>query len=103
MIIVDIEQRVSALEKLVLDQQVELMAMDILLRSLIVSSPESSALEKALASLSSSFSDQLREHGFSTGRAPKVPQAVEASVLAHVARWQKLFPANPSSSSGGHA
>lgn len=96
----DIKQRISELEKLVLDQQGELMAMDILLRSLIVASPRLTDLQTALAALSTSFSDQLREHGFSTGRAPKVPQEVEAAVLARVARWKTLFPANPSSASG---
>jgi len=90
---VTVEQRVAALEKTAMDQAHELMAMDILLKSLIVSHPDPASLRTCLEALAANFSDQALEHGFSTGRKPQVAGAIASAIGAHISRWLQLLPA----------
>lgn len=89
------DERLSALEKLTMDQAHELMAIDILLRALIASHPNHAALKQALEVLSGHFADQLREHGFNTNRSPNTAHAVVAQVESHVERWKQILAGAP--------
>jgi hypothetical protein len=88
----DIEQRVFELEKMAIEQGHELMAINILLKALIASHPNHSALRLALESLSANFADQAREHAFTTGRKPQVPESMVKAVQKQVDHWLQILP-----------
>lgn len=85
------DERLAALEGLTMDQAHELMAMELLLRALIVSHPNPASLKKAIEVLSGDFSDRLREHAFDTNRSSRTTHAVAASVETHINRWLKIL------------
>ena len=91
------EERITVLEKLTLEQATELMAMDILLRSLVASHPNQSELRRSLQVLTAGFANQARDHGSSTGRRPQTAVAVEIGVRSHISRWLTLLPSPPKS------
>jgi hypothetical protein len=86
------EERIEELEKSYMDQAKQLVAMDMLLKSLIIASPDRKLLRHSLEVLSEGFAEQAREYGFSTGRKPRIPRALVEGVQAHVAKWIELMP-----------
>jgi hypothetical protein len=87
-----IEKRVEELEKLTLDQAHELMAIDILLRSIILSHPNPEKLGKAIEAASSNFADQAMEHGFLVGHKPSTAGAITTTVDAQLKKWLAIVP-----------
>jgi hypothetical protein len=83
-------ERLAALEKVTMEQAHELMAMELVLRALIVSHPSPGVLKQSLEVLAGNFSDTLRDHAFDTNRSPSTVQAVASSVESQVSRWLAL-------------
>ncbi|WP_018879214.1 hypothetical protein [Thioalkalivibrio sp. ALE9] len=81
------DERLDALEKMALDQGQELMAMDILLRSLVATSSDHQTLERVLQTVADNTVHQIRDHGFETGRSPQSARGLEAGVRKHIDRW----------------
>ena len=84
-------ERLDELERMTLDQGQELMAMDILLRSLIVTSEDHQIIERVLTTLADSTFYEIREHGFETERTPQTAGGFEAGVRKHVDRWLRIL------------
>lgn len=90
----DNEERLHELERIALEQSAELMAMDILLKSLIVSHPDRDSLKLSIEVLAARLEDQAQEHGFESGRKPETIRNMASSINSHIYRWLKLFPEN---------
>jgi hypothetical protein len=78
----------------------ELMAIDVLLKALIVSHPKPGDLKAAIQLLSARLIDQVRDHGFDTGHKPSLAQSAISDIQKYIDRWLALLADIPASKLG---
>jgi hypothetical protein len=86
----ELEERLSALEEMVLDTSIQTSAMDLAIRALIATHPDRALCAQVLSAVLSNHEHVVRDFGFDRGKSATSARAISSRIAEHVQRWLQV-------------